>query len=98
MAALTNPLAGMTQEKWDSLTAHEREAIRDYSGLSEQLKGLEGYRVEVVDEDSGRTRRFIVGHSTGWRPCHLELVNSRSRGGDPARTTYRSVRSIERVR
>jgi hypothetical protein len=65
-----NTISEMTSEKWNRLTDAEREAIRDYSGLSAQLKGMEGYRVEVTT-DYDETRRFIVGRSTGWRPCHL---------------------------
>ncbi len=48
--------------------------------LTEQLIGLEGKRVEVVDCD-GNTRRFIVGKSTGWIPCHLEIAKRNSSGG-----------------
>lgn len=48
--------------------------------LTPQLIGLEGKRVEVVDS-YGQRRRFKVGKSTGWIPCHLELANSRSHGG-----------------
>lgn len=40
---------------------------------------------------SRQTRRFYVGRSTGWKPCHLEIHNRRSRGGDPARKAYASV-------
>lgn len=46
------------------------------------LVGLEGLRVEVVD-CYGETRRFQVGKSTGWIPCHLEISSSRSTGGGP---------------
>lgn len=48
--------------------------------LTAQLIGLEGKRVEVKD-CYGETRRFKVGKSTGWLPCHLELANVRSSGG-----------------
>jgi len=61
--------------------------IRDLSGLSPQLIGLEGCRVVVTRKD-GRNARFRVGRSTGWRPCHLELHNARSLGGDPADKHY----------
>lgn len=61
--------------------------------LSPQLAGLEGKRVEVVDVYGG-TRRFKVGRSTGWLPCHLELANSRSSGGMAADKKYASVRII----
>jgi len=48
--------------------------------LTPQLVGLEGKRVEVVDK-WGEKRRFIVGRSTGWIPCHIEIPTRRSHGG-----------------
>ena len=48
--------------------------------LTPQLIGLEGKRVEVVDKWDER-RRFIVGKSTGWIPCHLEIESRRASGG-----------------
>lgn len=73
---------------------------RDLSDLTPQLIGLEGYRVEVEDPDDGPyrglTRRFYVGRSTGWKPCHLEIHNRRSRGGGPALKEYASVRALYR--
>ncbi len=92
-----NALAGMTQQRWDSFTRAEQERMRDSSGLTAQLVGLEGYRVEVVDV-IGHRRRFIVGRSTGWRPCHLEIKRRDSSGGMSADPKYASVRAIERVR
>jgi hypothetical protein len=86
-------LDGMTSEQWDSMSTAERERIRDYSGLSPQLKGLEHKRVEVVD-DYGETRRFYVGMSTGWRPRHLEIKTRRSFGGMAADKHYQSVRVV----
>lgn len=90
-------LDGMTQAKWDRLTRAQKAVVRSDAGLSPQLRGLEGYRVEVVtvyDE----TRRFIVGKSTGWVPCHLEIANRRSHGGGAAEKEYRSVRALYRAR
>ena len=97
---MANPLDGMTQATWSVLTASQRDAIRDNSDLCAQLIGMEGWRVEVIDAEvnGGRKRRFIVGKSTGWRPCHLEIWNSRSRGGHPACKRYQSIRKIEKVR
>ena len=92
-----NSLKGMTQEKWDSLTAVERDRLRSDAGLTPQLVGLEGCRVEVVDK-FGERRRFIVGRSTGWVPCHIEVKRCDSSGGGAADKTYKSVRVIERVR
>lgn len=50
--------------------------------LTGALRGLEGQRVEVTYPD-GEKRRFWVGKSTGWMPCHLEITNRRSHGGGP---------------
>ncbi len=58
-------------------TAHHTQLL---CGLTPQLIGLEGKRVKVVD-CYGEKRRFKVGKSTGWIPCHLELHNARSHGG-----------------
>lgn len=87
-------LEGMTQAKWDALSSAQREAIRDNSGLSPQLIGLEGWCVQVVDDKiaCGAPRRFIVGKSTGWRPCHLEISRHSAPGGSPASKSYASVR------
>lgn len=82
----------------DALKKHYDEtgeqAVAD---LSPQLIGLEGYRVEVVD-NYDETRRFIVGKSTGWLPIHLEIARRDSSGGPGASREYKSVRVIERVR
>lgn len=93
-------LDGMTQETWMRLSSADKDRLRDLSHLSPQLIGMEGWRVEVVDAEisGGQTRRFIVGKSTGWRPCHLEIHNRRSRGGHPACKRYQSVRRLEKVR
>jgi hypothetical protein len=48
----------------------------------------------VVTTMEGETRRFIVGRSTGWRPCHLEIHNRRSTGGGAASREYKSVRRL----
>lgn len=89
----SDPLDGMTQDKWDRLTEVERERLRDLSGLSPQLVNLRRARVEVVD-DYGNKRRFWVGQSTGWRPCTLEVKTSRSFGGMAADKHYASVRVV----
>lgn len=62
--------------------------------LTPQLIGMEGKRVEVVDCD-GITRRFWVGRSTGWAPCHIALTRISQQGGaavwgDP----FQSIRII----
>ena len=65
--------------------------------LSPQLIGLEGWRVEV-EPTYGGTRRFIVGKSTGWLPCHLELYRINSHGGIAAEKEYKRVTRLYRVR
>jgi hypothetical protein len=87
----------MTQARWDKMTPVEREKERDYSGLTDQLRGLEGWRVEVITT-YGETRRFIVGRSTGWRPCHLEIARRNSTGGGAAEKEYASVRRLYNAR
>ena len=87
-------LEGMTQQRWDRLSPAARDRIRDLSGLTPQLIGLEGKRVEIVDR-YGDSYRFWVGRSTGWRPCHLEVKTRRSMGGDPASKSYASVRVVD---
>jgi len=84
----------MTQAKWNAMTPAQRNAARDLSGLSPQLVGLEGKRVEVRDMH-GELRRFWVGRSTGWRPCHLEVKLRSSTGGGGASLQYASVRVVD---
>lgn len=94
---LTENLRDMTQERWNLLSNAQREAMRDNSHLSPQLTGLEGWRVEVVDIH-GERRRFIVGKSTGWRPCHLEIKTARAACAVLARARYQSVKALEKIR
>lgn len=54
--------------------------VRCPVGLVDQLNGLEGQRVEVVD-CHGETRRFYVGKSNGWMPSHLEIARRDSSSG-----------------
>jgi len=86
---MSDELDGMTWERWKSLPECKKAVLRDLSDLSPQLMGLDGWRVQVAE--NGITRRFIVGRSTGWRPCHLELKTKRSHGGGPASKHYDSV-------
>ena len=63
---------------------NRRTGWRSSSELTPQLIGLENRRVEVVHEFTAGQPvkiRFIVGKSTGFIPCHLELKSSRSSGG-----------------
>ena len=62
--------------------------------LTPQLMGVEGRRVEVVD-CYGETRRFTVGRSMGWMPCHLEIKSEASSGGPAVMCTpFQSVRVV----
>lgn len=90
-------MESMTQTRWDSMTESERAEARDLSGLSPQLVGLEGWRVEVVTTYD-KTRRFIVGRSTGWKPCHLEISRRNAYGGPAAEKQYKSVTRLYKVR
>lgn len=77
--------------------AVDKTGERAVYDLTMDLLGLEGHRVEVVDQH-GETRRFIVGKSTGWAPCHLEISRRNSSGGSPAAREYQSVRDLGPVR
>ena len=92
-----DPLQGMTQAKWDRLTPEQRDQLRSDAGLTKQLIGLEGWRVEVVTM-WGETMRGIVSRSTGWRPCHILLKRRTSHGGHGAFAEYASVRKLYKVR
>lgn len=87
----------MTQAIWSAMTPAARAAAVDLSGLSPQLLSHEGCRVEAVTEYD-ETRRFIVGRSTGWRPCSLEIKRRDSSGGLAAEMKYKTVRRLYRVR
>lgn len=91
-------IEGMTPEKWSAMSSIEKDLARDWSGLTSQLSGLEGWRVEVLDNAGDTPRRFYVGRSTGWRPCHLEILKSNSHGGIPAKNEYFAIRRLEKRR
>lgn len=104
-------IRGAINGVWLSLSPIDKELVRDNSDLSPQLRGLEGWRVEVFDEmpenphagreafeSASRPRRFIVGKSNGWRPCHLEISRRNSCGGDQARKHYARVSKLYEVR
>jgi hypothetical protein len=97
MSSEPQTLDGMTWEVWQSLPNATRAQLKDRSGLTPQLHGLEGWRVEV-ETTYGERRRFIVGVSTGWKPCHIELARRTSSGGVGADLTYKSVRALYKVR
>lgn len=81
--------------EWQKAIRAAAESNRKLTcGLTRQLIGLEGKRVEVVD-NHGAKRRFKVGKSTGFIPCHLELYNSRSSGGCAVTgAPFQSVREV----
>lgn len=79
--------------RWAVMIEHERTIVRDLSGLTPQLVGLEGKRVEV-ETTYNEVRRFWVGRSTGWKPCHLEVKLRTSSGGTSAERAYKSVRVV----
>lgn len=63
---------------------NQKNGWRSKSELTPELIGLEGKRVEVRHTwESGQVERsrFIVGKSTGFIPCHLEIKTRRSTGG-----------------
>ena len=62
---------------------HAKTGNRCPAELTPELVGLEGRRVKVTRDDGG-THSFIVGKSTGWLPCHLEIESERARGGPAA--------------
>jgi hypothetical protein len=88
----------MTQAIWDTLTPAQRDAQRSHAGLTKQLIGLEGWRVEVTSLMTGEKRRFIVGRSAGWIPCHIELSRRNVRGGISASREYANVKALYKVR
>ena len=67
---------------------------RSQSELTRELLGLEGKRVEVVDRWDQK-RRFYVGKSTGFIPCHLEIARRDSTGGPAvAGAPFKSLRVV----
>ena len=92
-------LTDMTQARWDRMSPAEKTKARDNSDLIPELIGLEGWKIEAAYPD-GTKRRFILGKSTGWRPCHLEIATQRSSGGSPVYwpkgTTFTKIRRMDR--
>ncbi len=90
-------LQGMTQQRWSAMTDVQRDEMRDLSGLTPQLLGLEGWRVETESMTGNFTTRFIVGRSTGWKPIHIALSRRDSSGGIGAMKEYKAVRKLYRA-
>jgi hypothetical protein len=84
---VTEPLTWVVWRKLE----RKPEPLTD--DLNPQLTPFLGRRVEVVREN-GEKSRFIVGRSTGWKPCHLEVKTKRSLGGTPADKQYLSVKAV----
>lgn len=62
--------------------------------LTPQLIGLEGKTVEVVDKWDEK-RKFTVGRSTGWIPCHIEIKRKNSTGGPAVMgAPFKSIRVV----
>jgi hypothetical protein len=72
---------------------HQETGRRFDCELSRQLMGLEGRRVEVMTM-YGEIRRFTVGKSTGFIPCHLEVCRASASGGPAAEKEYKTVRVV----
>lgn len=83
----------MDAKTWTTLSEREKTKLQDLSGLTKQLIGLENYRVEVLT-DYNETRRFIVGRSTGWIPCHIEIKTRHFSGGVGAHESYKTVKIL----
>lgn len=90
----TDPLEGMTQAKWGSLSQAQREKLR-LPATPLMMAPFLGKHVEVVTH-SGEMRRFWVGRSTGWAPCYLEKDRQDNVGGYACdQRGYISVKEIE---
>lgn len=84
----------MTQAKWDAMSAAERDAIRDTSGLHPKLRGLEGRKVRVSPSRVFGASTFRVGISTGWRPCHLAM-RANARGSSDTISPSETFHAVE---
>lgn len=60
---------------------HTQTRERCPAELHPKLIGLEGKRVQVTLEN-GEKKKFRVGKSTGWFPCHIYLEKDSYSGGD----------------
>lgn len=70
-----------------------RTGQRCDADLCPELIGLEGKRIEATNA-FGERSRFIVGKSTGWLPCHLEIARRGCSGGPGAMGPYSDVKVI----
>ncbi len=77
-------------------TLHAKTGWRSQSELNPKLIGLEGKRIEA--KVYGETLRFIVGKSTGFIPCHLEIKTKRSHGGVGLPSNPEEITNIRVIR
>lgn len=59
---------------------HIQNGFRSETCLTKSFKGLEGKRIKVTLKNA-KQKRFWVGHSTGFIPCHLMVPRIDSTGG-----------------
>jgi hypothetical protein len=59
---------------------YKKDGYRSKSELIPEFIGKEGKRVEVLTNYNEK-QRFIIGKSTGFIPCHLEIKQRNSSGG-----------------
>jgi hypothetical protein len=70
--------------------------FRSKSELNPKLIGLEGKRIQC--KLYGETVRFIVGKSTGYVPCHLEIKRIGSHGGGAITSNPNEITDIIVIR
>lgn len=76
----------------EAFKRYQQTKWRSSSELNPKLIGLEGKRIECTLH--GEKTRFIVGKSTGFIPCHLEIKTSRSTGGGSITSDPDSIQNI----
>lgn len=77
---------------------HEKTGWKSQAELTRQLTPFYGYKVEIVDCNNEK-RKFIVGKSGGWMPCHIELQNVNSKSGPAVYgAPFKSVKTISQVK
>jgi len=59
---------------------YKTESYRSKSELIPEFIGNEGRKVEVITSYNEK-ERYIIGKSTGFIPCHLEIKKRNSSGG-----------------
>lgn len=77
---------------------YKATGIKSTAELIPEFIGREGWRVEVKTSYD-TIERFIIGKSTGFIPCHLEIKKSNSSGGAQVMGyPFKSINFIEKVR